>query len=226
MTAPPARAWTPRYHVAWFYPDVWPRLQLVHVADRTGHCRACTSHATGSPVWPCRLRALADEAELVASAARATAVASAARATSAVRPQPLRPVTAAQTRVPVPVGDRSSNSATSTRAMLRSAPPRPRRSTPWPARCPPLGERLAQRGPHRQSPECRRCGDRLRRGSSRSMRAIRGDHPGEREVRVHVAAGTVLHPHGCPLPTARSAQCGCPAQAIEVGAKLPSANRL
>lgn len=48
--------------LAWFCPDVWPQLQSQHVADSTGHCRACYSHATSAPMWPCRLRLLADEA--------------------------------------------------------------------------------------------------------------------------------------------------------------------
>ena len=65
--------------LAWFYPEVWPRLKLTHVADRTGHCQECTSHATGSPVWPCRLRTLADEAERVTSAVVAARTATVVR---------------------------------------------------------------------------------------------------------------------------------------------------
>ena len=93
--------------LAWFYPDVWPRLRLAHVADRTGHCRACRSETTGSPIWPCRLRVLADEAALVASAAPATAASAATTDYSRSKPRTRsQSVTAA------------SNAASSTRAML------------------------------------------------------------------------------------------------------------
>jgi hypothetical protein len=33
-----------------------------HVADPTGHCRGCRFPTTASPVWPCRLWGIADEA--------------------------------------------------------------------------------------------------------------------------------------------------------------------
>jgi hypothetical protein len=32
-----------------------------HVADSSGHCRGCRFPTTASPVWPCRLWAIADE---------------------------------------------------------------------------------------------------------------------------------------------------------------------
>lgn len=43
-------------------PGVWRGLAAEHVADHTGHCRACGSAAGASPVWPCNLRAIADAA--------------------------------------------------------------------------------------------------------------------------------------------------------------------
>jgi hypothetical protein len=51
--------------LAWFYPDVWPKLKAAHVADPSGHCPACRSHALGTPVWPCRLWLAADGAEQI-----------------------------------------------------------------------------------------------------------------------------------------------------------------
>lgn len=54
--------------VAYHHPDMWRRLQADHVPDHTGHCEACRSTTLGSPVWPCNLRALADEAARIAAA--------------------------------------------------------------------------------------------------------------------------------------------------------------
>jgi hypothetical protein len=51
-------------------PCSWRRLQAEHVADRTGHCRSCRRYSPGSPVWPCRLRMIADEAERLALSTR------------------------------------------------------------------------------------------------------------------------------------------------------------
>lgn len=39
-----------------------------HVADPTGHCRGCRFPTTASPVWPCRLWGIADEARRLGSA--------------------------------------------------------------------------------------------------------------------------------------------------------------
>lgn len=44
----------------------WRRLLDLHVADRTGHCAGCQSSAGGAPVWPCTLRAGAEEARKAA----------------------------------------------------------------------------------------------------------------------------------------------------------------
>jgi hypothetical protein len=51
--------------LAWLWPEVWPKLQVKHVPNEMGRCDACHSHALGTPVWPCRLRDLADEAERI-----------------------------------------------------------------------------------------------------------------------------------------------------------------
>lgn len=47
-------------------PAAWRRLQAEHTADSTGHCRSCGPHSGGSPVWPCTLRVIGDEAERLA----------------------------------------------------------------------------------------------------------------------------------------------------------------
>ena len=44
----------------------WQALLAGHVADAGGHCAGCRSTVSGSPVWPCRLRVVAEEAERVA----------------------------------------------------------------------------------------------------------------------------------------------------------------
>jgi hypothetical protein len=41
-----------------------------HTADPSGHCEGCRSQVSASPVWPCRLRAIAEEAHRIRSAAR------------------------------------------------------------------------------------------------------------------------------------------------------------
>jgi hypothetical protein len=38
------------------------RILREHVADPTGHCRGCRFPTTATPVWPCRLWAIADQA--------------------------------------------------------------------------------------------------------------------------------------------------------------------
>lgn len=43
-------------------PGVWMRLRADHVAGPDGHCHACRSSNGAAPVWPCTLRAIADEA--------------------------------------------------------------------------------------------------------------------------------------------------------------------
>lgn len=47
-------------------PDVAGRLRAAHTADRDGRCRGCPSAHSAAPRWPCRLRVLADLAELAA----------------------------------------------------------------------------------------------------------------------------------------------------------------
>jgi len=37
------------------------RILAEHVPDPSGHCRGCRFPTTASPVWPCRLFAIADE---------------------------------------------------------------------------------------------------------------------------------------------------------------------
>ncbi|MCO1656161.1 hypothetical protein [Pseudonocardia humida] len=37
------------------------RILDEHAPDSTGHCRGCRFPTTASPVWPCRLWAIADE---------------------------------------------------------------------------------------------------------------------------------------------------------------------
>lgn len=46
-------------------PGAWRRLMTEHVADYSGHCRSCRPSSGASPVWPCRLRAIAEEAERI-----------------------------------------------------------------------------------------------------------------------------------------------------------------
>lgn len=53
-------------------PGVWRRLSAEHVADHSGRCRACVRSSGASPVWPCSLRAIADEAERITAADRRT----------------------------------------------------------------------------------------------------------------------------------------------------------
>jgi hypothetical protein len=36
-----------------------------HAADASGHCAGCRSQVAASPVWPCRLFAIADEARRI-----------------------------------------------------------------------------------------------------------------------------------------------------------------
>jgi hypothetical protein len=47
-------------------PDVIERLMREHVADGSGHCRACTTPGRGTPAspWPCGLFAIARYAHL------------------------------------------------------------------------------------------------------------------------------------------------------------------
>ena len=43
-------------------PDVVARLQAEHVAGPDKRCRVCPSPVTIAPIWPCRLRLIADRA--------------------------------------------------------------------------------------------------------------------------------------------------------------------
>jgi hypothetical protein len=43
----------------------WRSLLASHVSDAGGHCAGCRSTVIGSPVWPCRLRVVAEEAQRV-----------------------------------------------------------------------------------------------------------------------------------------------------------------
>lgn len=52
-------------------PEVWPVLLAEHRADRTGHCRRCAGATGAAPVWPCRLRVLAEQAGRVGPVATA-----------------------------------------------------------------------------------------------------------------------------------------------------------
>lgn len=49
-------------------PGAWRRLLAEHTADHSGHCRACRPSSGAAPVWPCSLRAIADEAERITAA--------------------------------------------------------------------------------------------------------------------------------------------------------------
>jgi hypothetical protein len=42
-------------------PDAVAAILAEHVADPSGHCEGCRFPTTASPVWPCRLWAIADE---------------------------------------------------------------------------------------------------------------------------------------------------------------------
>jgi hypothetical protein len=44
------------------HPEVVEKLLVEHVADASGRCAACRSTSTGSPVWPCALRNVAEQA--------------------------------------------------------------------------------------------------------------------------------------------------------------------
>jgi hypothetical protein len=46
------------------------RILGEHTADASGHCRGCRYPTTASPVWPCRLWEIGDEARRIRSAAR------------------------------------------------------------------------------------------------------------------------------------------------------------
>lgn len=48
----------------------WRELLSRHVPDSSGHCRSCLSTALGAPVWPCRLRVIAEEAQRAAGELR------------------------------------------------------------------------------------------------------------------------------------------------------------
>jgi hypothetical protein len=43
-------------------PGVVDKLLAVHVADPDGRCRGCPSARDIPPIWPCRLRGLAETA--------------------------------------------------------------------------------------------------------------------------------------------------------------------
>lgn len=43
-------------------PRGWQGLRAEHIADSSGHCRACGGASRAAPVWPCRLAAIAAEA--------------------------------------------------------------------------------------------------------------------------------------------------------------------
>lgn len=45
----------------------WRTLLDRHVADSGGRCRGCRSSSGGAPVWPCALRAIAEEARRIAA---------------------------------------------------------------------------------------------------------------------------------------------------------------
>lgn len=42
--------------------EVWERLLVLHLPDRTGRCRTCTQGGTGLPgtQWPCALHGIAE----------------------------------------------------------------------------------------------------------------------------------------------------------------------
>lgn len=42
--------------------EVWERLLVLHLPDRTGRCRTCTQGGTGLPgtPWPCALHGIAE----------------------------------------------------------------------------------------------------------------------------------------------------------------------
>jgi hypothetical protein len=46
------------------------RILQEHVADPTGHCRGCRFPTTATPVWPCRLWAIADQARRLGAGRR------------------------------------------------------------------------------------------------------------------------------------------------------------
>ena len=52
-------------------PAAVARILREHVADPTGHCRGCRFPTTASPVWPCRLWSIADEARRLPAQRRA-----------------------------------------------------------------------------------------------------------------------------------------------------------
>jgi hypothetical protein len=41
------------------------RILSEHTADETGHCRGCRYPTSATPVWPCRLWEIANEAERI-----------------------------------------------------------------------------------------------------------------------------------------------------------------
>jgi hypothetical protein len=43
-------------------PAAVSRILHEHIADPTGHCRGCRFPTAATPVWPCRLWGIADEA--------------------------------------------------------------------------------------------------------------------------------------------------------------------
>ena len=46
------------------------RILGEHIADESGHCRGCKYPTTASPVWPCRLWEIGNEARRIHAAAR------------------------------------------------------------------------------------------------------------------------------------------------------------
>ncbi len=50
-------------------PASWRRLLAEHTPDARGHCRSCFTSAGVSPVWPCGLRAIGEEAERLSAQA-------------------------------------------------------------------------------------------------------------------------------------------------------------
>lgn len=51
-------------------PVAWGRLLAEHIADASGHCRACRPSSGASPVWPCSLRMIGEEAERMSKTIR------------------------------------------------------------------------------------------------------------------------------------------------------------
>ncbi|MBV9313600.1 MAG: hypothetical protein JO100_07555 [Pseudonocardia sp.] len=42
-------------------PQSLRRLLAAHVPDASGHCATCRTHTGAAPVWPCRLREIAEQ---------------------------------------------------------------------------------------------------------------------------------------------------------------------